>query len=78
MIQDARVYSMMVEHDRVVPAMEQIDQIMDALLDHDRDRGTPMIEVIEQTIIEHNSIMIGSCGSLRPSVLVPVSVVGGV
>ena len=40
MTQDARVYSMMVEHDRVVPMIEQIDQIMDALLNHDRDRGT--------------------------------------
>ena len=58
MIQDARVYSMMVEHDRVVPMIEQIDQIKDTLLDHDRDRGAPMIEVIEQTIIEQNSIMI--------------------
>ena len=58
MIQDARVYSIMVEHDRVVPMIEQIDQIMDALLDHNRDRETPMIEVIEQTIIEQNSIMI--------------------
>jgi len=36
MIQDAGVYSMIVEHDRVVP----------------------MIEVIEQTIVEQNSIMI--------------------
>ena len=35
MSQDARVYSMMVEHDRAVPMIEQIDQIMDALLDHD-------------------------------------------
>jgi hypothetical protein len=35
MNQDARVYSMMVEHDRAVPMIEQIDQIMDALLDHD-------------------------------------------
>ena len=35
MTQDARVYSVMVEHDRVVPMIEQIDQIMDALLDHD-------------------------------------------
>jgi len=26
---------MMVEHDRAVPMIEQIDQIMDALLDHD-------------------------------------------
>ena len=26
---------MMVEHDRVVPMIEPIDQIMDALLDHD-------------------------------------------
>jgi len=26
---------MIVEHDRVVPMVEQIDQIMDALLDHD-------------------------------------------
>ena len=49
---------MMAEHDRVVPTMERIDQIMDALLDHDRDRGAPIIEVIEQTIIEQNSIKI--------------------
>jgi len=26
---------MMVEHDRAVPMIEQIDQIMDVLLDHD-------------------------------------------
>ena len=38
MILDARVYSMIVEHDR--------------------DRGTPIIEVIDQTIIEQNWIMI--------------------
>ena len=31
---------MMMEHDRAVPMIEQIDQIMDALLDHARDRGT--------------------------------------
>ena len=31
---------MKVEHDRVVPMIEQIDQIMDALLYHDCDRGT--------------------------------------
>jgi len=35
MTQDALVYSMMVEHDRAVPMIEQIDQIMDALLVHD-------------------------------------------
>ena len=35
MNQDARVYSMMVEPDRAVPMIEQIDQIMHALLDHD-------------------------------------------
>jgi len=35
MNQDARVYSMIVEHDQAVPMIEQIDQIMDALLDHD-------------------------------------------
>jgi len=35
MIPDARVYSMMVEHDRAVPMIEQIDQIMDGLIDHD-------------------------------------------
>jgi len=34
MNQDARVYSMIVEHDRAVPMIEQIDQIIDALLDH--------------------------------------------
>ena len=55
---------MMAEHDRVVPTMERIHQIMDALLDHDRDRGAPIIEVIEQTIIEQNSIKIYSCPSL--------------
>ena len=48
----------MTQDARAVPVIEQTDQIMDALLDHDRDRGTPMIEVIEQTIIEQNSIMI--------------------
>ena len=42
---------MMVEHDGVVPTMERIDQIMDALLDHDRDQGTSIIEVIEQNSI---------------------------
>jgi len=30
---------MIVEHDRVVPIIEQIDQIMDALLDHDLIEG---------------------------------------
>ena len=35
MTQDARVYSMIVEHDQAVPIIEQIDQIMDALLYHD-------------------------------------------
>ena len=35
MTQDALVYLMMVEHDRAVPMIEQIDQSMDALLDHD-------------------------------------------
>ena len=37
MSQDARVklYSIMVEHDRAVLMIEQIDQITDALLDHD-------------------------------------------
>ena len=35
MTPDARVYPMIVEHDRAVPMIEQIDQIMDALLDHD-------------------------------------------
>ena len=39
MIQDARVYSMIVERDRVVPMIEQIDQIMNALLDHDLIEG---------------------------------------
>jgi len=39
MIQDARVYSMMVEHDRAVPMIEQIDHIMDGLLDHDLIAG---------------------------------------
>ena len=58
MTQDARVYSMMVEHDRAVPMIEQIDQIMDALLDHDRDRGTLCLRLIEQIIVEQNSIMI--------------------
>ena len=41
MIQNARVYSMMVEHDRAVPLIEQIDQIMDALLDHYLIEGPP-------------------------------------
>jgi len=35
MIPDDLVYSMIVEHDSVVPMIEQIDQIMEALLDHD-------------------------------------------
>ena len=39
MIQDARVYSMMVEHDRAVFMIEQIDRIMDFLLDHDLIKG---------------------------------------
>jgi len=39
MIPDARVYSMMVEHDRAVPMIEQIDQIMDGLIDHDLIEG---------------------------------------
>jgi len=30
---------MMVEHDRVVPMIEQIDQIMDGLIDHDLIQG---------------------------------------
>ena len=35
MTPDARAYSMMVEHDLAVPMIEQIHQIMDALLDYD-------------------------------------------
>jgi len=35
MSQDARVNSIMVEHDRAVLMIEKIDQITDALLDHD-------------------------------------------
>ena len=35
MTQNARVYSMMVKHDRAVSMIEQIDQIMEALLDDD-------------------------------------------
>ena len=35
MTQDAREYSVMVENDRVVHMIEHIDQIMDALHDHD-------------------------------------------
>ena len=34
MTRDARVYSMMVEHDRVVSMIEQMDQIKDPLLNH--------------------------------------------
>ena len=34
MIPDARVYSMMVEHDRAVSIIGQVDQIMDALLNY--------------------------------------------
>jgi len=30
---------MMVEHDRAVPMIEKIDQIMDVLLDHDLIEG---------------------------------------
>ena len=39
---------MMVEHDREIPIIEQIEQIIDAPLDHDL-----IIEVIKQTIVEH-------------------------
>jgi len=35
MIPDGRVCSMMAEHDRAVPTIEQIDQIMDYVLDDD-------------------------------------------
>jgi len=35
MSQDAPVYSMMVEHERALPLIEQIDQIMDAVGDND-------------------------------------------
>ena len=35
MLDHDRVYSILVEHDRRVPMIEQIDQIMDALIDHD-------------------------------------------
>jgi len=35
MNEDARVYSIIVEHDRAVLMIKQIDQIIDALLDHD-------------------------------------------
>ena len=48
----------MIQDDQVVPIIEQIDPIMDALLDHDCGRGTPMVEVVERTIIEQNSIII--------------------
>jgi len=34
MIPDTRVYSMIVEHDQVLPIMKQIDEIMNVLLDH--------------------------------------------
>ena len=34
MIQDARVHSMMAEHDRAIFMTERIHEIMDALLDH--------------------------------------------
>ena len=57
MIPDARVYSMMVKNNRVVPMIESIGQIIDALFDYNH-RGIHMIEVTEQTIIEQNSIMI--------------------
>ena len=40
MTQDTRVYWMMVEHDRIVPMIERVDGVVDALLDHDRERGT--------------------------------------
>ena len=51
MILDARVYSMMVEQDRVVALIKQIGQIMDALLDRHLIEG-PL------TIVERNLIMI--------------------
>ena len=60
---------MIVEHNQVVPMIEQIDQFMGALLNHDRDLGTPMIEVIEEAIIKQNSIMIGSCVSLSEAMI---------
>ena len=34
MIRDARAHSMMAKHDQAVSMIEQIHQIMDALLDH--------------------------------------------
>ena len=55
---DAQVYSMMVEHDRAVPMIEQIDQTTDALLDHDRDQGTLSLRLIEQIIVKQISLMI--------------------
>ena len=54
MIQVARAYAMMVEHDRAVPMIEQIDQIMDALLDRD---------LIVSITIRTNSSMILHCPS---------------
>ena len=66
-IQDARViYSMMVEHDRAVLMIEQIDQIVDALLDHNLIEGHLWSRLIEQTTVEKNSIMIWPCPSLVP------------
>ena len=58
MIQDARVYSMIVEHDQAVPMIEQIAQNMNALLGYDLIEGPLCSKLIEQTIIEQNSIMI--------------------
>ena len=39
MIQDALGYSIIVEHDRAVRVTELMDQIMDALHDHDLTEG---------------------------------------
>jgi len=62
MIQDAQVYSMIVEHDRVVTVIKQIDQIMNALLDHDLIKGTSMIEAdpadCNRAKIDHHDLIL--------------------
>jgi len=49
---------MIVEHDQAVPMIEQIAQNMNALLGYDLIEGPLCSKLIEQTIIEQNSIMI--------------------
>ena len=54
---------MMVEHNRVVPMIKQIDPIMDALLDHDSDRGTPVIQAFQRVVgfLGYPGFLVGLC-----------------